>query len=70
MAKIENPKENIAYELVNNESELTNENKEKILELARKIEKGESVANILKKFGNNAKKILTITVSFNNQEEK
>ncbi len=29
MAKIENPKENIAYELVNNESELTNENKEK-----------------------------------------
>ncbi|QIT36530.1 hypothetical protein [Wolbachia endosymbiont of Brugia pahangi] len=65
MEKIENPRENIAYELVNNESKLTNENKQKILELAKKIKKEENIASILKKSGNNAKKILTITVSFN-----
>ncbi|AAW70673.1 hypothetical protein EJB10_02460 [Wolbachia endosymbiont of Brugia malayi] len=70
MEKIENPRENIAYELVNNGSKLTNENKQKILELAKKIKKEENIASILKKSGNNAKKILTITVSFNDQEEK
>ncbi|WP_341814289.1 MULTISPECIES: hypothetical protein [unclassified Wolbachia] len=66
---IENRK-NITYELASDNSELTNQDKEKLFKLFKKVEEGKSISEKLKKRNYNTQKLLTAKIIYKDEKKE
>ncbi|WP_353269884.1 hypothetical protein [Wolbachia endosymbiont (group A) of Myopa testacea] len=66
---IENRK-NMTYELASDNSELTNQDKEKLFKLFKKVEEGKSISEKLKKRNYNIQKLLTAKIIYKDEKKE